>query len=43
MLHDKYKAWNRVSKDYDADDDIRFPLIVRIESCHDILCLGHDT
>jgi hypothetical protein len=29
MLHDKYRAWIRVSKEHDADDDLRFPLIVR--------------
>jgi hypothetical protein len=29
MLHDKYKAWIRASKEYDTDDDLRFPLIVR--------------
>jgi hypothetical protein len=30
MLYDKYKAWNRASEEHDTDDDLRFPLIVRL-------------
>jgi hypothetical protein len=32
MLHDKYKAWIRASKEHDTVDDLRFPLIVRFKA-----------